>query len=269
MGRKLLTLPARLESSRWTTKMPEAQILLSIITASLNSGLKLKETYASIASQQVKFEYIIMDGGSTDGSKEIGEALAADDPRVRFFSGPDRGVYDAMNKGVGKANGSYIYFIGAGDTLLPNSLREMLKYLPEELNSLVYGDCIMDGKRERGEMSKTGLAFLNICHQGIFYGREIFKICGVYSTRYRNLADWEFNMRCFGSRRVRVVYTPVVVANFEAGGISAGGVMGDDAFRADQPKLIRRHLGWYVFLYITVQPIYSGYRAKLRRLLGR
>ena len=79
--------------------------LISIITASLNSGTKLAATVASVAGQSVDYEHLIFDGGSTDGSLLQAETLAAADPRIRVLSQPDHGVYDAMNKAIPHATG--------------------------------------------------------------------------------------------------------------------------------------------------------------------
>ena len=247
--------------------MVENRPEFSIITASFNSGTKLSQTYASIVNQQVDYEYIIMDGASTDGSREIGQRLAADDKRIRFFSEPDKGVYDAMNKSAAVATGRYLYFIGAGDALLPGSLHQVAKFLPKDLNSLVYGDCIMDGKRYRGKFRKRDFASLNICHQGIFYGRDVFKICGNYDCRYQRLADWEFNMRCFGNRKIRTAYMPMVVASFEPGGISSQ--IRDAAFRADHRMLIRRYFGMFTSLQVALQSAYRSSRGNIAGIARR
>ena len=120
--------------------------LISIITASLNSGAKLAATVASVAGQSVAHEHLIFDGGSTDGSLLQAETLAAADPRVRVFSGTDHGVYDAMNKAIPHAAGRYLYFLGAGDTLRPESLAAIAGYLPEDSSALIYGNVFAFGR---------------------------------------------------------------------------------------------------------------------------
>ncbi len=236
----------------------------SIITPTFNSGSKLLETYKSVAVQAVDFEYIIMDGASTDETKSIGEKLAAEDKRVRFFSEPDRNTYDAMNKAITKARGDFLYFLGAGDLLIAGSLGEIARHLPAELNTFVYGDCSLNGERYFGEFDKHLLGYQNICHQGIFYGKKVFEICGNYDIRFRAWADWDLNMRCFGNRGIRKIYVPVVVAVFELGGLSTPG---DDLFRAQRMQLIRRHLGWITYLQIALRPAYNRLRATAGRIL--
>lgn len=214
--------------------------LFSIITANLNSGQALVRTAASIAGQGVDYEHLICDGSSADGSRELGERLAAASGRVRFWSEPDHGVYEAMNRGIASASGRYLYFIGAGDTLKPGSLAAIRRYLPEDPRALVYGNAVALGRIYDGEFSARKLAASNLCHQAVFYGRRVFQICGGYQEKYRVLADWELNLRCFGEERIRKIYAPVLVAEFEPGGISYGG---DPAFDRDRLRLVRGHLG--------------------------
>jgi glycosyltransferase involved in cell wall biosynthesis len=244
--------------------MPEHDILFSLISASFNSGSKLGDTYASIANQGVEFEYLIMDGASTDGSRELAFKLAEDDKRVRVFSGPDTGIYDALNKSLARARGRYLCFLGAGDLLIPQSLAEISKYLPAELNSFVYGDVLKDGEKYCGEMRMVDLVDRNICQQSIFYGRDAFRICGDFNCKYRSESDWEFNMRCFGNRRVRKIYAPVVVSVFEAGGVSA---RIDETFRADKSNAVLKHMGLYTQLYVWIRPAYQRLRSALTRML--
>ena len=244
--------------------MTQGQLPFTIVSANYNSARKLLDTYKSIASQTVEFEYLIMDGVSTDGSLEIARQLAADDPRVHVYSEKDRGLFDAMNKAVVKATGRYIYFIGAGDLLYPGSLNEILKQLPADDTSVVYGDCMMDGQRYFGEFDKMLIAYQNICHQGVFYGRDVFQLVGNYNLRYTRWSDWELDMRCFADSRVRMMYVPVVVAFFEMGGFSTPG---DDVFRSDQLRLILEHLGVVIYLRVALRPLYNHITASFGRIL--
>jgi glycosyltransferase involved in cell wall biosynthesis len=220
--------------------------IFSIITANYNSGEKLLATSESILGQGVDLEYIIIDGASNDRSREIGFDLAQRHPdKVRIVSEPDKGIYDAMNKGIAMAKGRYIYFIGAGDILFTDSLQQIRSYLPANDRAFVYGDVIRAGKPYDGPFTWRKLIFLNICHQCIFYGRETFDICGTYNLRYPRFADWEMNYRMFGRREIEKKYVPVQVAIFEEGGVSASG---DKAFDSDRYKLVKRHLGMSRYL---------------------
>lgn len=214
--------------------------LISIITASLNSGTKLAATVASVAGQSVDYEHLIFDGGSRDGSLSLVETLAAADPRIRVFSQSDHGVYDAMNKAISQAAGRYVYFLGAGDRLRPGSLTAIAGYFPEDPCALVYGNVFAFGRVYDGAFTPWKLTASNICHQSAFFGRRVFELCGTFNLKYPVFADWEFNLRCFAEPKVRKLYAPVIVADFEPGGLSYGG---DPVFDRDRLRLIRQHLG--------------------------
>jgi len=213
----------------------------SIITANYNSGTKLLTTVESVLSQDAKLELIIVDGGSTDESYALGHSYAlVHNPRIRWQSEPDRGVYDAMNKGVRQAQGRYLLFLGAGDSLEPRVLSLVEKTLPLHDCALVYGDAYWNEDRYAGEFTWTKLFFYNICQQAIFYGRDIFQMCGEFDLKYKAHADWEMNLRCFGCRHIAKKYLDLVIARFELGGISG---RGDPEFERDKRWLVRRHLG--------------------------
>jgi glycosyltransferase involved in cell wall biosynthesis len=241
------------------------QPLFSIITANLNSGRKLERTVASIIGQPVDYEHLIFDGASSDGSRELGERLAAASDRIRFSSEPDHGVYAAMNKGIAGAAGRYLYFIGAGDTLKPGSLAAIAPHLPEDQCALVYGNVTAFGRTYDGEFTARKLTAANICHQSAFYGRRVFEICGDFNETYRVFADWEFNMRCFGAEKIRKIHVPVLVADFEPGGISCGR---DPEFERDRLRLIRGHLGLGRCAYAVarVWKLRAEARARIARL---
>ncbi len=123
--------------------------LLSIVTVSLNAATTIERTLASIALQQVDFgiEHICVDGGSTDGTRAIIDRWALGDPRIVRIFEPDRGIFDAMNKGLSAALGEYVLFLNADDFLVArNSLALALKgciYGCAENPGLIVGDAVM------------------------------------------------------------------------------------------------------------------------------
>jgi glycosyltransferase involved in cell wall biosynthesis len=235
----------------------------SIITANFNSGEKLAATAASVLSQDADLEYLIMDGASTDRSIEIARQLAHDhSEKIRLISEPDHGVYDAMNKGIGLAIGRYILFLGAGDTLLPGILKRVDTMLPGHDSGFLYGDVNRNGHRYDGEFTWRKLLYCNICHQAIFYGRDVFKRCGQFNLKYPCAADHEFNLRCFGRRAIKKRYIPLIISNFEPGGISS---LGDDVLSRDWEGLMLGHLGYWRFSLMIARRAAGRIR---RRLLG-
>lgn len=231
----------------------------TIVCATFNCGTKLQRTINSILSQDyLNYELVIIDGGSTDNTINI-ISKTKDNPRISYVSEPDLGVYDAMNKGIQRAQGRYLFFIGGGDELAPGSLTHINQILDQTGNqpTMIYGDVIFgaNGPRYDGPFSKLKLCQHNICHQAIFYSADIFRLVGNYNLKYRILADWEFNMRCFGHSQIKKQYTPYVIAIYEAGGMS---IVGDTIFTKDLKSVVRKQLG--LTAYITWQTKLEAYR---------
>ena len=242
--------------------------IFSIITPNFNSGDKLIATARSLDGQGVPFEYLVMDGQSGDGSMESAACLAVSRPWMRVVSEPDRGIYDGMNNAITRVTGRYILFLGAGDVLLPGVLKEVSRFLPGHDHAVIYGDVQWGagGQTYDGEFTKVKLCYLNICHQAMFYGRDVFAKVGEYNLRYRRLSDWEFNLRCFGMRSIATRYIPVTVSIFEVGGMSADG---DPLFYSEKDKLLRKYLGYRPYARYRMMQIKEQWRVRAKRLVGR
>jgi glycosyltransferase involved in cell wall biosynthesis len=220
--------------------------LISVITPTFNSGAKIAATVASVLSQgKGLYEFLVIDGGSTDGTLAH---LRAQGPALRYVSEPDDGIYDAMNKGIRLSSGKFLYFLGAGDRLLPGVLQAVaaeISKLPcqgqTSRPTLLYGTVEFSGNSRPydGRFNRFKLLGDNICHQAIFYQRSVFARLGFYNTKYQSLADWEFNIRCFNDRGIHKRYIPLRIANYEGGGKSA--TAPDPAFWAE---LLGRSRGW-------------------------
>jgi glycosyltransferase involved in cell wall biosynthesis len=216
--------------------------LISIITPTFNSGEKIATTVASVLSQRKDlYEYLVIDGGSTDDTLAH---LRAQGPALRYLSEPDEGIYDAMNKGIRLTSGKFLYFLGAGDRLLPGVLEAVaaeMRKLPGQGQTarptLLYGNVSSSyySRPYDGRFHRFKLLRRNICHQAIFYQRSVFERLGFYNTKYRLLADWEFNIRCFNDRGIRKRYVALRVADYEGGGESI--TTPDLAFYADFPLI--------------------------------
>lgn len=217
------------------------QKLFSIITPTYNSGGKLPQTIASVLAQDRDlFEYIVVDGGSTDDTESV---LRSHGRSLKYISEKDEGVYDAMNKGIEMSRGKYLYFLGAGDRLRENVLREISGEMPRARLFFVYGNVYMvdRGAVYGGEFGKRQLRENNICHQAIFYERDIFDLLGKYEHKYKVLADYVFNLKCFSHKEVKMKFIDHVIADFEGDGMSA--TERDPHFISDRSRLIRSHLG--------------------------
>ena len=214
----------------------------TIITATRDAAAKIEGTIESVMSQDRSlFEYLVVDGGSTDDTLPI---LAGYGDALSVISGSDHGIYEAFNKGIARARGRFLYFLGAGDRMRPGVLARVAERLPAHEHALVYGNawCVRPGNVHNGKFTKGDLVIRNICHQAAFYGRDVFNLLGPYPLRYPINADWFMNIRCFGDPRIDVTFIDEIIADYEGGGASEG--RADSPFIRDLPTLIRQSLGW-------------------------
>lgn len=221
---------------------------ISIITVVLNGVNTLESCIQSIVSQAYdNIEFIVMDGGSTDGTLDI---LRRNDSKIASWSSePDGGIYDAMNKGTRRAIGDRILFLGCDDTLSVN-LKDVAPLLRDS-GVIYYGDAYWPVNRRLydGSFGAAKLARTNICHQAIFYPRAVFDKYS-FNLRYPFQADWELNMRCFSNPAFRFQYIPLQISiyNDQSG---ASSTRRDFALEEDYITLMWRHFPWHIALWRT------------------
>lgn len=221
---------------------------VSIITSTYNAAATFERCLKSVLSQsRSDWEYIVIDGGSSDGTLEL---LRRHENDIDYWlSEPDDGVYDALNKGIALANGEWIYFLGADDYLIdPDVLKRVFAKEPRGL--MVYGNVYFTfhGNVYSGKFSRCKLVTRNICHQAVFYNRRLFQMFGCFDKRYRVLADWLFNLRCFFDDRVKPRYIDTVVAFYDGRGFSERNA--DRKFRDEYFSIIRKNYGRLYYYYL-------------------
>lgn len=224
-----------------TSAQASSRKIFSIVLAVYNCGRKIEPTIESILCQNKDlFELIVVDGASTDDTLDCIEKYKGS---LKLISEKDDGVYDAFNKGIDLATGQYLYFIGAGDKLRAGVLETVREFLPPGVTAFVYGDAyvVKEQINYGGEYDESRLQKQNICHQAVFYHRDIFRLVGKYELRYSIFSDWALNLKCFGNRRIRKRHLERVIVDFEGGGLSS--TDGDADFKNDFPRLVRRYLG--------------------------
>lgn len=202
-------------------------MLFSIITVTYNAEETIEKTIQSVVNQKnVCIEYIIIDGGSTDRTKEIVERYK--NSISVFLSEQDEGIYDAMNKGIDIAKGDIIAFMNSGDWYEENILEKIEKFFCSKASAdVVYGRVKkMCNNVQKGYVglekveNPDDLHIGNIyCHQGLFIKKNLFQIIGKYNTKYKILADYDWNLRAY-NLGYQFVQSDLDVAYYLDGGIS-------------------------------------------------
>ena len=165
---------------------------LSIITVNLNNLEGLRITIDSVIGQTFRdFEWIVIDGGSNDGSKELVEKYA--DRFAFWVSEPDKGIYNAMNKGIKVAKGEYLLFLNSGDWLFEADTLQKV-FNERRCEDVIYGDCIeADGSRHVFPDTLDALFLYRdtLNHQSSFIKAALFTN-HPYAEEYKVASDWEF-----------------------------------------------------------------------------
>jgi len=199
---------------------------LSIITINLNNKDGLRKTIESVVSQTFSdYEYIVIDGASTDESVEVIKEYK--DKITYWISEPDKGIYNAMNKGILQAKGEYCLFLNSGDcmyqhTTLQDSFRDIN-------TDIVYGNVVVtvDGKEEeRGGISKSDITLFDIMfgvifHQASFIRTNLFFEIGLYSENYKIVSDWRFFLQCTIKDNISFKYIDQSITRYELSGVSS------------------------------------------------
>lgn len=195
----------------------------SIVTVCLNEAASIRKTCESVRAQEwTDFEWIVMDGGSTDGTLEI---LREFEDRISVLeSGRDGGIFAAMNKGLARCRGEQVLFLNGGDRLAgPDALLEVAA---QPVEDVVYGDLYL--QQEGGvvlgfpdHLDKKVLLKKMLPHQATFYRRRLFDELGGYDTSYRIAGDYELHVRWFSARSLGYFHLAKPLAVFDQTGISS------------------------------------------------
>ena len=148
--------------------------LITIITVSYNAVRTIENTILSVLNQvYLDIEYIIIDGGSTDGTLDI---IKKYQEKIAYWvSEPDKGIYDAMNKGIEKATGDYLFFLGADDILMENAIQKIFGDNLSTKFLMIYGNVMYDNNNiVKSRFSYKTFLHNTIHHQATFYSRKLF-----------------------------------------------------------------------------------------------
>jgi glycosyltransferase involved in cell wall biosynthesis len=187
--------------------------LISIVTVVFNGKNSLASTIHSVLNQSYKnIEYIIIDGGSTDGTQSVINKFA--DNVDYWISEPDTGIYDAMNKGITAARGEWFYFLGSDDILYDSStISDVVAYLAQDV-SLVFGNIMYnDGRYVKSRLSIFTRLHNTVHHQSAFYNAKLFRDWS-YDAELKLIADYELNLIIYlNSMKYRHINNTIAICN--------------------------------------------------------
>lgn len=207
---------------------------LSIIIATFNAAKTLSVSLDSVLNQTFQdWECIIIDGASKDNTIEIVKSYVERDSRFRYISEPDKGIYDAFNKGWKMAKGEWIYYLGADDEVLPKAF-ELLFLSDLGISEIVYGNVVY--KTSKGQLSKKSEPKFDLIrkhmlcsHQAMLMKRELIAKMGGFNLKYKVSADFDLILRSYLHSKA-FKYIDLNMAVFDCTGVSSGIESAKDAY---------------------------------------
>jgi glycosyltransferase involved in cell wall biosynthesis len=197
---------------------------LSVITINRNNASGLSQTLASVLEQTDRdFEYVVVDGASTDGSREVLVATSGVDD---WTSEPDGGIYDALNKGIARATGDYLLFINSGDRIAEaTTIRDVRPQLG--CADIVYGDMKVEGPNGSWDGFMPDVIDLRqmmndtLWHPVSFIRRELFDRYGTYDTSFVMCGDYEWFFNVIVDKHVTTQHIAQFITIFDLTGLSS------------------------------------------------
>lgn len=205
-----------------TTVRGNSMTQISVVTVNYNNCDGLRRTMDSVAQQEsdtFQVQYLVIDGGSTDGSVALAQARAAEIDV--FISEPDNGVYAAMNKGLVRATGEWVLFMNSGDCFArPDALSIVVQAARQHQSAwLIYGDNISPrGLEPAAPLHRLKAGVIHACHQAM-----AFRVCDLrYDEKWRIYSDLDFVLQYYKRFKARAFrYVPIALSLIEESGLSA------------------------------------------------
>jgi len=232
--------------------------LVSIVTVVLNGAKHIEQTIQSVSTQTYpNIEYIIIDGGSTDGTLNILKQYT--DQIDHWQSEADGGIYFAMNKGIALAKGQIIGILNADDFYLPGAVHNIVQAHLQNNADIYYGDMLVmpeGSSKEAAQRLKPDISVMRekpgIFHPACFVKRSVYEQVGDFDTRFKISSDYEFLLRCL-EQKCTFSYVPEPITCFRPGGMSASCYSNVEGYRilkmyrtGHHHKIIYRGLRCYV-----------------------
>lgn len=219
----------------------EHRVLISVITINLNNLEGLRKTVSSVMSQDFhSFEYIVVDGYSTDGSVAYLNSLRSEIQKLIIEK--DNGIYDAMNKGITFARGEYLLFLNSGDIFYKE---DSLKILSSSSGAadIVYGNMIVEDKGQiriqhyPAKLNTLYFLFETLPHPSTLIRKDLFRKFGYYNTKYRIVSDWAFFLDAIIGGKATYIHVDEEVSVFNLKGISS---------QSESYRIIRQEMNHYL-----------------------
>lgn len=240
-------------------KIPNKEFLITVITVVYNGVSGIEDTIKSvIKNKSSDVEYVVIDGGSNDGTVDILKKYA--ESIDYFVSEKDRGIYDAMNKGIKASRGDWLYFLNIGDQLLSLPREDLSKHA-----DVISGKVIQVNDLGNETIYTPRLGFKSklknfLHHQGTFYKREEQVR---YSLKYDVFSDFDLNLKLFNLGK-KIIMIEGVVARHHSGGVS-----GNKRFFNENYTIVLENGNYfYVFLAFILNKV-SGLSSRLNRILNK
>jgi glycosyltransferase involved in cell wall biosynthesis len=246
---------------------------ISIITLSLNAEAHIVDTIKSIATQTYEnIEYIIIDGGSTDST--VGLIKENEGTIAQWISEPDKGISDAMNKGLKLATGDYILFLHADDYLInPDALTEAVSFINNNADIYIFKVLLDNGSTKKtSSINKLGFMTnfkMGSCHQGQLCSRKFFEAVGDFNTDLKITMDYDLVLRAyrqgFQSKSVNLIISVMRMT-----GISSRLNWQGLRARFDEERVVHAknsEHNWHRFIYKIYWFFYLNYR-RVRYILN-
>ena len=227
-------------------------MVISVVISTFNSGNTLRDTLESVLRQGYRdVEVIVVDGGSSDNTMEIvREYEGRFEGRLRWISEPDRGLYDAMNKGIAMATGDVVGILNSDDFYTSDDVLERVAREIEGVDA-VYGDihfvnpddltkCVRYYSSRSFRRWQMRLGFMP-AHPSFYCRRHVYQSLGAFDLQFKVAADFEQLLRLIYVNRISTKYIPMDFVTMRTGGASTSGLQSHKAILRDHLRAYRKH----------------------------
>lgn len=245
-------------------------MVISIITATYNSAKTVRDTFRSVLSQDYEdFEYIVIDGGSKDGTVDIiREYEPVFGSRMKWISEPDSGIYDAMNKGIRMATGEVVGLLNSDDFYTSNIiLSSVAAAMKDAKLDAVYGDIhyVRDYDLKKCVRYYSSRPFRRVwmrfgfmpAHPSFYCRREVYERYGMYDLEYKVAADFECLLRFIYIHRIKTKYLPLDFVTMRTGGASTSGMASHKRIMYDHLRAFKKNKVYSNVVFESMRYIYK------------